>query len=232
MHKYRLQSLWLLGSFGEAFQCVRIAQGERTGANASQPAEMSAATKRLAQFVRNRAHVTACTHCELKLRLCTLQRLNHKLRYLNAHWLQGHLFTSARQGIGWLPCHLLGRESRWQLVDASEKFPGGLSYIVQSQAGLTDRTNGLPFRIEGVCRKSEADGSYIAFLAGGKILGKPRESTQNKRENSAGHWIQRTEMTDRALAGDFSNPGDNIVTCHAARLIHHKKSVHSTTLDE
>ena len=72
--------------------------------------------------------------------------------------------------------------------------------------------------------------SAITLLSGGKILRQPRVFAHQQREHASGHGVQRAQMTDGPLPGDFAQPVDHVVAGHAARFINNKKPVHILTL--
>ena len=92
------------------------------------------------------------------------------------------------------------------------------------------RTGRLAFGIIGVCREPKANASGIALLRGREILCQPRKSAHQQRQNTGGHWVQRSQMADGLLTCDAAQPVDHVVAGDTAWLIDHKKPVHIITL--
>ena len=128
------------------------------------------------------------------------------------------------------PRDSLRRRASRRFEALAMKSSRSILYLAEGEVVLKAWAHRLALGIVSVRCEPEPNGACIALLGRREVLRKTRVASNQKRQNTGGHGIERAKMADGTLSGDLAQPRHYIVARHPARLVNDQNSVHLTTL--
>ena len=152
-----------------------------------------------------------------------------KLEFLDLHLhrFQDDFLVFAGQLVGRHAFDFLCRKGWGNLLNQAAELRSHKLELFFVQRNSLRGAGGIAFGIVGVGGEPETDRALVTFFGMQIELSQPRKIANYEWQYASGHGIERTEVSNRALAENTPDAADHVMRGQAGGLIDNDDAIHA-----